>query len=349
VSAAVFLVPGRLDARTGGSIYNQRMVAALRARGWTIDVHELDGSFPAPSSDALERASRVLASLQDGALVVVDGLVFGAMPDVVVREQARLRFVALVHMPLAWESGLDASTTAARERDERRALPAAAFVVVTGPSTLGAVAAYGVGRDRLAIVTPGTDRAPISPGSGGNEQHLLCVAALTPGKGHETLFRALAAHRDRAWRLTCAGSPTRTPGTVERLRASLRVSGLADRVTFAGELDGDALEAAYAVADVFVLATARETFGMAVAEALAHGIPVVSTATGAIPALVGSDAGVLAVPGDAAAFAQALSRVLTDAVFRIDLRSGALRARDRLRSWDEAAATMAGVLERVTW
>lgn len=344
----MFLVPGRLDARTGGSIYNERMVAALRARGWTIDVHELDGSFPAPSGEALERVSRVLASLQDGALVVVDGLAFGAMPDAVVREHARLRFVALVHMPLAWESGLDASTAAAREHGERRALPAAAFVVVTGASTLGAVAAYGVSRYRLAVVTPGTDRAPISPGSGGNPLHLLCVAALTPGKGHETLFRALAAHRDRAWRLTCAGSLTRTPGTVERLRASLRVSGLTDRVTLAGELGGDALEAAYAVADVFVLATARETFGMAVAEALAHGIPVVSTATGAIPALVGSDAGVLAAPGDADAFAQALSRVLTDAAFRIDLRSGALRVRDRLRSWDEAAATMADVLERVT-
>lgn len=345
---AAFLVPGRLDARTGGSIYNQRMVAALRARGWTIDVRELDGPFPTLSDDTLERASSVLASLPDGALVVVDGLAFGAMPDVVLREQARLRFVALVHMPLARESGLDASAAAARERSERRALSAAAFVVVTGLSTIDAVAGYGVSRDRLAVVTPGTDPAPVSPGSGGSELHLLCVAALTLGKGHETLFRALAAQRDRAWRLTCAGSLTRAPGTVERLRTSLRVSGLADRVTFAGELRGDALEAAYANADLFVLATAHETFGMAVAEALAHGIPVVSTATGAIPSLVGSDAGVLAAPGDADAFAQALSRVLTDSAFRVDLHSGALRARDRLPSWDEAAATMAGVLERVS-
>jgi glycosyltransferase involved in cell wall biosynthesis len=344
----VFVVPAPLDARTGGSLYNKRLIAALAKRGWQADVRELEGEFPSPSAEALRRARETLAAMPSGTLVVVDGLAFSAMPDVVGAERDRLRFVALIHMPLAEESGLDAHTAAARQQSERRALSAAAFVVVTGPSTVATIVGYGVPRERTAVVMPGTDPCAVAPGSGGGDPHLLCVAALTPGKGHEILIGALGAHRHLGWRLTCAGSVTRAPATVERVRELVRSNALADRVTIAGELGDAALESAYAHADVFVVATKHETFGMAVGEALARGIPVVSTTTGEIAALVGPDAGILSAPDDAAGFAHALSRVLTDSAFRASLRAGALRARDRLARWDDAAVTMSAVLERAT-
>jgi glycosyltransferase involved in cell wall biosynthesis len=147
------------------------------------------------------------------------------------------------------------------------------------------------------------------------------------------------------WRLTCVGSTARDPATTERVQALSRVLALGDRVRFTGELDGRALDRAYDAADVFVLATRRETFGMAVAEALARGLPVVSTTTGAIPALVGGDAGLLVRPGDVDALAHALARVIGDPGLRRQLGAGAARARNRLPSWDEAARRFGAALE----
>jgi glycosyltransferase involved in cell wall biosynthesis len=163
------------------------------------------------------------------------------------------------------------------------------------------------------------------------------------------LMRSLAALANRDWRLTCAGSLDRHPPTVDRVRAIVHENGLDDRVSFAGELDDEQLAAAFDRADVFVLATLRETYGMAVAEALAHGLPVVSTTTGAIPDLVGAadgDAGILVTPGDEPGLTSALARVIDDGRLRTRLAAGARQARGRLPTWEDAADKMVAALER---
>jgi glycosyltransferase involved in cell wall biosynthesis len=119
-----------------------------------------------------------------------------------------------------------------------------------------------------------------------------------------------------------------------------------------GEVDATALERCYQTADVFVLATLRETYCMAVAEALAHGLPVVSTTTGAIPELVGATssrgpAGLLVSAGDVDAMAAALSRVISDGTLRASLAYAACQARESLPGWDDAVHTMATNLERL--
>jgi glycosyltransferase involved in cell wall biosynthesis len=348
------IVPGRLETRTGGYEYDRRIIAALRERGWPVDVRELDGPFPHPTPAALERAARVLAAIPDGTVVLIDGLACGSLPAEVEREASRLKIVALVHLPLAAEIGLDRETARRLELSERRALGAARRIVVTGRSTVDALAQYGVARDRIAVVEPGTDRAPLARGSTGAPVHLLSVAAITAGKGHAILFRALEAIPRLDWRLTCAGSLEREPSTVERLRAWLRASGVQDRISLAGELDGDVLEVSYDSADVFVLATLQETYCMAVAEALAHGLPVVSTTTGAIPGLVGASgngeqpAGLLVPPGDVEGMTAALSTLVGDARARGQFAEGARRVRDRLPTWDEAADEMAAALNDVS-
>src|SRR6185503_11127611 len=132
---------------------------------------------------------------------------------------------------------------------------------------------------------PGTDPAPVARGSPhasdeDAELTMLCVATLTPRKGHDILFRALAALPHRHWRLRCAGSLDRDPALVRQLIARLRHEGLEDRVDLLGDLDAERLGVEYDRSDLFVLSTRYEGFGMAVAEALARGLPVVSTATG---------------------------------------------------------------------
>ena len=340
----VLVVPGHLGERTGGYLYDRRIVAGLRRLGWVVDVLELDASFPYPTPAALEHAANALAAVGAGTIAIVDSLALGAMPDLITREASRLRIVALVHLPLAAACDLDRDTAARFEDGERRALRAAALVLVTGSATLPLIARHELARDRVVVVEPGTDRAPLARGSRGHQLELLSVATLNPGKGHEGLLVALSALPHHEWRLTCAGSLTRHPETTERVRATIARLRLEDRVSLVGDLEGTALEACYDSADVFVLATRQETYGMAVAEALAHGLPIVATMTGAIPELVGSDAGVLVRVGDTPALVEALSRVLGDASLRARLAQGARRVRDKLPTWEEASAHFAATL-----
>ena len=341
----VLLVPGRLETWSGGYGYDRRILEGLGRRGWSVTVRALDSSFPRPSPDARAHAARELAAIPDGSAVLVDGLALGAMPEEVEREKSRLKLIALVHHPLAAETGIDRDTAASFEQSERRALAAVRLVVVTSSATADALAQYRVGRDRIVVVEPGTDPAEQAQGSAGGPLHLLCVAAIIPRKGHDLLARALARIPEARWRLTCVGSVRRDPHAVEQLRARLRADGLHDRVLLAGEVDEAKLARWYDAADVFVLPTLYEGYGMAVAEALARGLPVVSTATGAIPDLLSAGAGLVVPPGDPNALAGALVQVL-DPDVRGRLAGGAQQARRRLPTWDEATATMERALNR---
>jgi glycosyltransferase involved in cell wall biosynthesis len=345
VPSLVLVVPGSIETRTGGYGYDRRIVAGLRAAGWDVQVAEVDESFPAPTQAALDHAARTLAEIPDGRAVMIDGLALGAMPDEVEREQARLRVLALVHHPLARETGIPADRVASLEASERRALGAVRRVVVTSQATARTVASdYGVPPERLAVVEPGTDRVALARGSQSDGVHLLSVASIVPRKGHEVLIGALARlGNDSKWRLTCAGSLDRDPAAAARLHASVREKGLEDRVFLAGELGGPSLAAAYDSADVFVLPTFYEGYGMAVAEALAYGLPVVSTSTGGIAEMVKA-AGILVPPGDEVALAAALSRVVASRTLRKELAGEARAMRERLADWDDASRRMAEVV-----
>jgi glycosyltransferase involved in cell wall biosynthesis len=345
--AAALVVPGRLDSRTGGYIYDRHIVDGLRAKGWSADVVSLDESFPRPTPAAAVHADEVLAALPPSTVTLIDSLALGAMPGIVERHASRLRIVALVHLPLAADVGMAAADVARVASAEGRALAAAAIVIVTGHATLGLLARYALPRDRIFVVEPGTDPAPLARGSGGSPLHLLSVATLNPGKGHIHLLTALAAVPSRHWQLTCAGSLTRSSATAARVEEVIRELELGDRVSLVGDLDRSALEEQYDRSDVFVLATLRETYGMAVAEALAHGLPVVSTRTGAIPELVGSDAGLVVTTGDVAGLTDALSRVIVDGDLRARLAAGARRVRPLLPTWDATITKMEAALDAI--
>ena len=350
MSSLVVIVPGQLNTRTGGYIYDRHIVEGLRARGWRVDVREIDDDFPRPSAGSLERTEAVLRSLPDRSLVLIDGLAFGAMPDIVGREASRLRLVALVHHPLALETGLDRETAAALEASEKRALRAARRVVVTSRATRDGLSRYDVAADRIEVAEPGTDRAPVAKGSGSGDVALLCVAAVVPRKRHDRLIEALAAIPERNWRLTCAGSLDRDPAASARLRTMIDARGLEDRIIFAGEQDDAGLARLYDSSDVFVLPSEHEGYGMALAEALARALPVIATPTGGAVELVGRGddaAGWLVEAGNDRALERALSRVIGDPHERERLAAAAKRRRDHLPTWDGTCEQVAGALARV--
>lgn len=334
------VVPGDLATRTGGYTFDRRAFAGLEGRGWAVRYVGLPDRFPFPDAAALAAADAALAALPDGSLAVVDGLAFGAMPEVAARHAARLDLTALVHHPLGLETGLSAKDSARLLRSERRALRSARRVIVTSPLTARTLTAgLGVPTGRIDVALPGVDPAPAAP-VGSPPRRLLCVGTLTPRKGHLILLDALAGLRDPDWELTCAGSPERDPATAAAVRDVAGTLGLSSRVRLAGELDGPALAAAYAGADLLVSASLYEGYGMALTEALARGLPIVAAAGGAVPDTVPPDAGLLVPPGDAPALAAALRRVLSEPGLHPRLREGALRARERLPRWEDTAAAI---------
>ncbi len=285
--------------------------------------------------------------------MLADGLAFGAMAAEAEREATRLRLVGLVHHPLADESGLDDETARALAASERRALACTRGVVVTSHATARRLSDYGVDARRIAVVVPGTATAPASRGTrstsgadGDVPVELLCVATLVPRKGHDVLFAALARLRHLPWHLTCAGSLTLHPPTAAALQEQLRALRIADRVTLAGDLDTATLAVAYDRADIFVLATRHEGYGMAVAEAVAHGLPVVSTATGAIPELVDGTGGAIVPMDDPEALAEALAPLVGDDGARGRATAGARARRGTLPHWSASAQAMADALTR---
>lgn len=347
MDALEFVLPGDPRTRTGGYEYDRRIVDGLRALGWIVRVHSLDGAWPRPAAVAVAAAERRFAALPDGALVAVDGLAFGALPSVAAAHASRLRLVALVHHPLAAESGIAPQAAADLAASERAALAGARLVVVTSASTAEALLAYDVPPARLVVIEPGTDPAPLARGSGGERVRLLCVATLTPRKGHAHLFDALAGLVSRAWTLDCVGSAQRDPVTAAALATRLERLGISGRVRLLGEIEPDALAAAYLAADAFVSAASYEGYGMAIAEALAHGLPVVATRTGAAPSLLADGAGLLVPPDDVAALRAALARVVGDAALRAACATAAASARRRLPRWEDSGARLAAALAAV--
>ncbi|MGE3471691.1 MAG: glycosyltransferase family 4 protein [Vicinamibacterales bacterium] len=351
--AVVLIVPGDLATRTGGYGYDREIVRGLMELGWRVDVVSLAPGFPFPDDAARAHAVQALAALPDDTIVLADGLAFGALAEEARHEAARLRFIALVHHPLALEHGLDDDARRALTHSETAALAAARGVVVTSAATVASLAPYAVPAERIAVVLPGTAHVPLARGTRGTTPafadapvELLMVATLTPRKGHDILAEALGRLPRHSWRLTCAGSTTMSPPTTAAFTTAMVRHGLADRVTLAGDLDESALAAAYDRADVFVLPTRHEGYGMAVAEAVARGLPVVSTPTGAIPDLVDETSGVLVPVDDPAALAAALHRLVGDDEWRGRLAAGARARRDALPRWPEAARQMAAALVR---
>ncbi|SDF79173.1 Glycosyltransferase Family 4 [Limimonas halophila] len=342
------IVPGALETRTGGFIYDRRMVGELRAQGWDIAVHELPPGWPFADGAAIRGAEDVVAGMPDGALVVVDGLALGALPELARQHGERLSLVALVHHPLAAETGLSAATRDRLQRSERAALAQCKRVIAASAFTAHSLLDYGLDSEDIGVVPPGVDPAPLAEGSEGPGMRLLTVGALIPRKGHDVLFNALAGLPDRRWTLDVVGSETQDPRHATGLRRLCTRMQLDDRVRFHGEMDAGVLESLYQHVDLFVLPSHHEGYGMVITEAVAHGLPVVATAGGAVEHTLPSGAGILAEPGDVADLHNALARVMDEPHLYQQLADGAKKARGRLVTWPEAAAKLADELSRVT-
>jgi glycosyltransferase involved in cell wall biosynthesis len=351
MTAVYVIVPDSIDdpsRPSGGNVYDRQICDGLAANGWSVYERAVPGSWPQPDAASRKAVIAVIVDIPDGAVVLLDGLIASAVPDVLVPEARRLRLVVLVHMPLG-QGGSSAEAAAAQEL---RVLAAAVAVVTTSAWTREwLLDNYGLAVDKVHVAEPGVVAALPAPGTADGGQ-LLCVAAVTPNKGHDVLLAALATISDLPWHCMCIGTVHRDPDFVQRLDRQARAAGIADRVCFSGARTDAALADAYAAADVLVLASRAETYGMVVTEALARGLPIIATAVGGLPealgaATDGSRPGLLVPPDDAMAFAGALRSWLRDVDVRLQLRVAAQDRRVTLPGWSDTADQLSRVLAGV--
>ncbi|ADZ72346.1 glycosyltransferase family 4 protein [Polymorphum gilvum] len=340
-----FAVPGDLSRPTGGYEYDRRIIQGLRALDWSVDLVGLGDGFPFPPESVSGHAEGRLGALEPGTTVVIDGLACGALPDAVERLARKLNLVALVHHPLCLEQGLARDEAEELHRTERAALREVRQVIVTSAATAQRVGAlFGLAADRIRIVEPGTPRARRAQGSGGPDVRLLSVGSVVPRKGYDVLFEALASMAGLDWRLDIVGE-RRDPACCAELEARLVRSGLADRIRFFGALPPGRLAACYERADIFVLASRYEGYGMAFAEALAHGLPVIGSGGEAVRATLSRAGAIYVEPEDSASLAEALQRLIASGSERVRVGDAAWQAAGALPRWDEAAARFAACLE----
>lgn len=349
-----FVVTAGIDNQSrpsGGNIYDRRMGDGLGALGWQVAEHLLPGDWPHPAPSDYAALARLLDGFADGALVLIDGLIALSVPTssgpassgpALVEQAKRLKLVILVHMLPA-----EGSDHGAGSAVEHSVLSCAAAVITTSQWTKKQVVErHGLAPDNVHVVSPGADPAETAGGTAvGNA--LLCVAAVSHTKGHDVLLDALAAIAGLDWMCRCVGALDLDPDFTEGLRRQAADGGIAGRVQFLGPLAAADVAAEYAAADVLVLASRTETYGMVLGEALAWGIPVIATNVGGVSEALGAGAqtpGLLVPPEDPPALAAALRSWLGNAGLRQKLQAAARERRQTLGDWASAAAQLSAVL-----
>jgi glycosyltransferase involved in cell wall biosynthesis len=350
VIAVHAVVPDGIDdpARpTGGNVYDRRLCRGLASLGWSVHEHAVRGFWARPDAESYAALADAVQRIPDDAVVLLDGLVASTAPEVLVPQARRLRLVVLVHMPLGHRPANDRADDA-RMR-ERAVLSAAGAVVTTSVWTRRRLLElYQLPADRMHVAEPGVDAADLATGTAAGGA-LLCVAAVTFDKGHDVLLDALATISDLSWHCVCVGRLDRDLAFVDGIRRRSLDGGLGDRVYFPGPRTGADLDRSYAAADLMVLASRAESYGMVVTEALARGLPVVAADVGGLMEALGHGAdgarpGLLVPPDNAAALGAALRAWLGDAELRARLRRASCKRRESLTGWSTTASVVAGVL-----
>lgn len=340
-----FVVPGDLKTLTGGYAWDRELVRALETMGVKARLIRLHSSFPDADHAALADAALRIAAIPDRSVVIIDGLAGGVMDEIISRNCDRLHIISLCHHPLAFESGISDALKQKRLQSEKSVLQSSRAIIVTSTATARLLeTVFEVPSAKITVALPGTSKQAFAR-CAGEPPVLLTVATLIPRKAHDVLLEALNRIRDLPWQARFVGGTHFDPSWTTRILKLRQSLELEKRVVLTGGLEDISQE--YLNADIFVLPSRFEGYGMVFAEALSFGLPIVAAATGAVPDVVPTEAGVLIPSDDDEALAAALQKLLTDREHFAKLRQGAQNSARQLPEWSDTARTVFLLLQQM--
>lgn len=349
-TVCAFVIPGDITLATGGYAYDRHVLARFAAHGIAARHVPLPGSYPSPSGADIAASEQAMAALPDDTVLLIDGLAYGAMPADMIR-RIRQPIVALVHHPLGLEAGLTPQRAERLKQLETEALGLARRVVVTSAMTgRTLVSDFAVPADKLAVAEPGTVRVERAIGTPSEERErsglqMLAVGSVVERKGYQYLIEALRPLSHLPWTLIIVGVK-RDIQLRNRLEDMVAAYGVQDRICFVGEQSDVALSIRYKHADLFVMSSLFEGYGMVLAEAMAYGLPIVCTTGGAAAETVPDDAALKVEPGNAIALQKALGRAMADEALRRRLADASWASGQKLPTWDDTTKTIAAEIVR---
>jgi len=349
VAKILFIIPGDINLPTGGYRYDKAILAEWERAAIEYELISLEGNYPLPADNEKAAAVAKIETFADADAAVIDGLAGGVLPEFIAALGKHMPVVSLLHHPLCLETGLAEDTAKSLEESERQGLQYVAHVVTTSPETRRTVhQLFDFPLEKISSVLPGVNREPPSLGSGESSKKLLCVGSIIKRKGHMILVEALSKLKHLDWHLDCMGAMDFDEKLIEQVKACIDQYGLDDRITLHGPVSDDVLREAYTHADLFVLPSLYEGYGMVYAEAIVRGLPVIGTIAGAIPDTVPETCGILVEPENAGALAKAIEEILSNPDLLAKYKQGAIEAEPTFPTWAKSADAFYEILEALT-
>jgi glycosyltransferase involved in cell wall biosynthesis len=334
-----FITVGDPSRLTGGYLYHRELFARLRAGGITVEeIVAAPADLPAQLAAVAAVGRDVDPERYD--LLVVDALARAVCAPWLDQWRLRRPLVAMIHeLPSVAAANPDPAEFAW----EAPLLRADRLITVSDDGAW-ILQGRGVAPERIAVVSGGYDRlTPVHQYKATAEPIALCVAQWIPRKGLHELARVWARTVRPGWCLELVGETEADPAYAALVRMALATAP-AGSVRVRGRIDDAALAAAYGRAALFVLPSHYEGYGIAFAEALAFGLPVVSCAVGPLPSLLGNEAALLVPAGSEADLAAALGRLMDDQLLCTRMAAAALRRAADLPTWERCAANFRAAL-----
>jgi glycosyltransferase involved in cell wall biosynthesis len=330
-----FFITGDIHSLTGGYLFNMHIINGLKQKGYTVVV--LGSDLKLNDKEGLERISRAgLEKLPLGACVIVDSIVLASLHQIVNEFRGRLKFLGLMHLPVSYD--ISSGVHGKLDNEELKALNHMELVIVTGRFTCDLLCNAGLNRKKIMIVEPGTEHFPRKRQYKSIPSELLCIANYSAVKAQDILVRGLSMLTAWNWTMHLFGDMEREPGYTTAIRLLIQQLKMENRIFMHGIAGRHEISRIYLNADLFVMPSLFESYGMALTESLAHGIPVVTTTAGNIPDTIPAGMGLLTEPANAGQLAEAIRSLFDEPSKYFALCSAASQYYRQARSWDQAVA-----------
>ena len=327
------LVPGDINTLTGGYIYNKRMVNGLLEMGHNIKVYSIAVDFPFPSPESRQQFVNIINAIPKDETIIIDSLAFGAIPELLRKIKLNHPIIALIHMPLSVRNEFTDVQNKRLSILEKKAFTYADLIVVTSAFTMNLLKELGVDPLKIVVVLPGVEVLSHKNKYALFPYKLITVSNFTRNKGHLLLVDALNEIKYLNWTLDCYGNTDFDPEYVDTISRLIDFNNLTDKIFIHGPITGNELSKAYVNSDLLIHPSEFETYGMVLTEAMAHGVPVIASAGGAIAQTVPASIGAFFKVNDSKSLQQTIKELLLDSNKYQNLCKEASNYINQAQSW----------------